>query len=116
MACVQLSRARRPEAFPWVGGVPDIEVADLRAFWGGDADDGAGGREPGAAGARGESEFCGCRLSAGGGDAVVEGFVWVEDGPGLGLVGWLGFGAGWGWMGGGHCALVVGCFDMVLDC
>jgi hypothetical protein len=79
MACVQLSRARCPEAFAWVGGVPDVEVADLGAFGRGDADDGACRREPGFSGARGEDERCGWRFAWSCGDAGVEWYVWVED-------------------------------------
>ena len=102
MASMQLSRARCPEAFARVGGVPDVEVADLRAFRGGDADDGACGCEPGFARARREDERCGWRFTWSCGDAGVEWYVWVEDGAGLCLVGWLGFRAGWGLLSGRH--------------
>lgn len=79
MACVQLPRACSPEAFAWVGGVPDVQVADLWAFGGGDADDGACGRQPGFSRARRESESCIGSFTLRCGDAVVKWFVWVED-------------------------------------
>lgn len=96
MAGVQLARAGRPEAFARVRGRPDVEVADLRAFRGRDADDGARRGFPGFAGARGEGEGCQGWFAGCGGDSRVEVFGRVEDGAWEGLVRWLGFGASWG--------------------
>ena len=75
MAGVQLAGSGRPKSFARVCRGPDVEVADLGAFGGGDADYAAGGRFPGFAGARREGEGRGGRFAGGGGDAGVEGFV-----------------------------------------
>jgi hypothetical protein len=112
MASVQLSRACCPETFARVGGVPDVEVADLGAFGGGDADDGACGGKPGFAGARREDERCGGRFTWSCGDAGVEWYVWVEDRAGLGLIGWLRFRAGRGWLSSRHSGYESFCSDV----
>ena len=47
---MEISGAGGPETLAGIVLVPDVEVADLGALGGGDADDGAGGGGPGAAG------------------------------------------------------------------
>lgn len=60
--------------------VPDVQVADLRSFGCGDADDRADGCVPGDARARRQDErLFGALFAGGGGDVVVKGCVWVED-------------------------------------
>jgi hypothetical protein len=70
--------------------VPDVEIAHLRAFWGGEAADMACWDHPGTSGADWEDKFLYglTRAVVGGGrDAGVEGAICVEGGARRGFVG-----------------------------
>lgn len=57
MSGVQLTGPRCPEPLARIVRVPDVEITNLRSFGRADADDAAGRRFPGPAGADGKSEF-----------------------------------------------------------
>lgn len=89
VAGVQLARAGGPEALARIVRRPEVEVGDLGAARGGEAQDLAGGDAPGVAGARRERVGVG-EGAGGGGEAGVEGWVDQEGrGGGGGEVGGL---------------------------
>ncbi len=96
MRRVQLARARRPESFARVVRVPDVQVADLRAFGRRYAADVALWHGPGKAGADGDG--VGLEEGAGGGGGGCVGEAGGEVGRGAEVGGFV----GWGGDGGGH--------------
>ncbi|MNR41889.1 hypothetical protein D3C85_1603370 [compost metagenome] len=79
VGALKLARARCPQAFPWIVGIPDVEVPHLRAYRGRDAEHMTGRYVPSAAGADGYLELFDQRaLVLSGADAVVEGFVHLQ--------------------------------------
>ena len=79
VGALKLARARCPQAFPWIMGIPDVEVSYLRAHRRRDAKHMTGRYVPSAAGADGYLElFDQGALVLLGTDAVVEGFVHLQ--------------------------------------